>query len=230
MAQSKELSECFDVVVPASGFERDQASVLMLSKAHFAIESLEDISATVVANLDAESAKMVSPGDLLAVAVDSKQGGPARVVLASFHGDTNGLATLPVLAALVKTANGLKLPLVFGLDANSHSTFRAEPRFELGCETVQRRGRSSAFRRAAGHARVVGSSPKSESDLKRTGVTEREKTHLATAAGAKPGKKLGWDEFLTAVDAQVPELAHCFDLPEDNSGPPGRAARRRSGF
>ena len=47
--------------------------------------------------------------------------GATRYLLASFHGDTNGLATLPVLAALHKLA--LTMPehrLVFGLDANTY--------------------------------------------------------------------------------------------------------------
>ena len=44
-----------------------------------------------------------------------------RYLLASFHGDTNGLATLPVLAAVHALAQ--QMPghrLVFGLDANTY--------------------------------------------------------------------------------------------------------------
>ena len=55
-------------------------------------------------------------------AVLRRQGAPDAFVdlLASFHGDTNGLATLPVLAAVHALAQ--QMPghrLVFGLDANT---------------------------------------------------------------------------------------------------------------
>jgi len=43
-------------------------------------------------------------------------------LLASFHGDTNGLATLPVLAAVHSLAQSMKdHMLIFGLDANTHT-------------------------------------------------------------------------------------------------------------
>ena len=45
-----------------------------------------------------DSSVPVAPGDLLLLSVDDVQG--RSYLLASFHGDTNGLATLPVLAAV----------------------------------------------------------------------------------------------------------------------------------
>ena len=66
-----------------------------------------------------DSSVPVAPGDLLLLSVDDVQG--RSYLLASFHGDTNGLATLPVLAAVHALAQ--LLPghrLVFGLDANTY--------------------------------------------------------------------------------------------------------------
>ena len=58
---------------------------------------------------------------MLLLSVDDVQG--RGYLLASFHGDTNGLATLPVLAAVHALAQ--RMPshrLVFGLDANTYET------------------------------------------------------------------------------------------------------------
>jgi hypothetical protein len=62
----------------------------------------------------------ISAGDLLALR--TLQGGSAYLV-ASFHGDTDGLATIPVLAALVEEwqPGEMQSPrLIFGLDANTY--------------------------------------------------------------------------------------------------------------
>ena len=47
-----------------------------------------------------------------------------KYLMASFHGDTNGLATIPVLAA-VRAYASLRHPdckLLFGMDGNTYST------------------------------------------------------------------------------------------------------------
>merc|ERR1719189_2318541 len=63
----------------------------------------------------------VADGDVCAFAVSLNLGGSARkLVLASFHGDTAGLASTPVVNAVRKSAGDRALPLVFGLDANTH--------------------------------------------------------------------------------------------------------------
>ena len=62
----------------------------------------------------------VAEGDLLVVSVEDVLG--RKYLLASFHGDTNGLATLPVLAAVHKLAQAMpQHRLVFGLDANTYA-------------------------------------------------------------------------------------------------------------
>ncbi|KAH8071428.1 hypothetical protein JL721_4406 [Aureococcus anophagefferens] len=110
--------------------------------------------------LDDKSKKMLADGDVFAVTASTKTpGAPPKVLVASFHGDTNGLATIPVLGAREASAD-LGLPLVFGLDANAH-----------------------------------------------------------TADRAKPGKNLGWPEFVAAVE-KTASLAQCHDLGPDGKTPP----------
>ena len=65
----------------------------------------------------------VANGDLLVISATDVFG--RSYLLASFHGDTNGLATLPVLAAVHTLAQ--RMPshrLVFGLDANTYKAQR----------------------------------------------------------------------------------------------------------
>ena len=65
----------------------------------------------------------VAPGDLLLVTATHRDG--TRYLLGSFHGDTDGLATLPTLRAVHGVAAKLKAAgseavVVFGLDANTY--------------------------------------------------------------------------------------------------------------
>ena len=64
----------------------------------------------------------VAKGDILAITTTDKDGTP--YVVASFHGDTNGLATKPVLDAIVKAMSSdpalVAHKLIFGLDANTY--------------------------------------------------------------------------------------------------------------
>lgn len=43
------------------------------------------------------------------------------MLLASFHGDTNGLASTPVVGAVRSLAGAAGQPVLFGLDANTHA-------------------------------------------------------------------------------------------------------------
>merc|ERR1712070_740579 len=60
----------------------------------------------------------VERGDLLVILTRHREGYP--VLLASFHGDTNGLATLPVVRAVARVLQNQPddCRLVFGMDAN----------------------------------------------------------------------------------------------------------------
>lgn len=75
---------------------RDQNSLVLLSRRYFNIATVVEHTQEIMAAFD--SSVPVAPGDLLLLSVDDVQG--RSYLLASFHGDTNGLATLPVLAAV----------------------------------------------------------------------------------------------------------------------------------
>ena len=125
----------------------------------------------------------VAPGDLFATRVVDRiaRDDPAcedggRYVLASFHGDTNGLATVPVVDALDKHALLLDPPrrrrttrrgsprkpprqLVFGMDANTHAAH--VPNEKQGVRTSPRTSRSSGWCRAGASSRTRACTPRS---------------------------------------------------------------------
>eukprot|EP01062_Namystynia_karyoxenos_P039745 TRINITY_DN288_c0_g1_i2.p1 TRINITY_DN288_c0_g1~~TRINITY_DN288_c0_g1_i2.p1 ORF type:complete len:645 (+),score=256.71 TRINITY_DN288_c0_g1_i2:92-1936(+) len=63
----------------------------------------------------------VVPGDLFVIRVRRKGG--QQAMLASFHGDTNGLATIPVTSAVAKAHQQTPSHwLIFGMDGNTYGT------------------------------------------------------------------------------------------------------------
>lgn len=123
-AQSGNLGEKFHVVSPKDlDAVRDQNSVIFLNKKTFPGGKIKEITPLVEDSFENADVP-VSKGDILAITTKSMDGVP--FVIASFHGDTNGLATKPVLDAIVKAmSNDKKLSnhqLVFGLDANTYET------------------------------------------------------------------------------------------------------------
>jgi hypothetical protein len=104
------------VVRPAGADgRRRQMSLVLLRRGAFDLSTARDVTADVLARL---ARPCVEPGDLCAVSVASARGG--RLLLASFHGDSAGRSTAPVLAALDGLARE-RLPghtLLVGLDAN----------------------------------------------------------------------------------------------------------------
>ena len=94
---------------------RRQMSLVLLRRGAFDLSTVRDVTADVLERL---ARPCVEPGDLCAVTVSSARGG--RLLLASFHGDSDGRSTAPVLAALDGLARE-RLPghtLLVGLDAN----------------------------------------------------------------------------------------------------------------
>lgn len=119
-AKKTDLLSLFDVVSPkAMDADRDQNSFILLRKGKF--RDVIEVTADVMVELSTSKQVPVANGDLIAVtAVDVEDG--ARYLLASFHGDTNGLATIPVLRAMHQYASE-KQPghkLLFGMDANTY--------------------------------------------------------------------------------------------------------------
>ena len=101
---------------------RDQNSVIMLNKKTFPSGDITEITDQVEASFPKDVDVPVAQGDINAVTAVDVHGTP--FVIASFHGDTNGLATIPVNEALVTTMRTNPSlsdhKLLFGLDANTY--------------------------------------------------------------------------------------------------------------
>lgn len=115
----KKLSQGFDkefwVAIPEDSKSREQNSVVLLRKTRFA-------QAPKRVQLDLGSGEIpVESGDLLAV--EAKLDSSSTVLVASFHGDTDGLATIPVLNALSQQFQKYQ-QFIFGLDANSYANVK----------------------------------------------------------------------------------------------------------
>lgn len=127
-AKTRTLGEKYWIVAPGElDAVRDQNSVIFLSKATFPAGPSAEITSLVEGSFEQGVDVPIAKGDILAItAIDSNN---TPYVIASFHGDTNGLATKPVLSAIMKTtSNNSALSshkLVFGLDANTYE--KAKP-------------------------------------------------------------------------------------------------------
>jgi len=115
------LGSRFFIFAPAEmDAVRDQNSVIMLNKQTFPNGAIKEITDMVIKSFP-EGEVPVAGGDINALtAVDSLGN---RYVIASFHGDTNGLATIPVNDAMMKTMRNPELAdhkIIFGLDANTY--------------------------------------------------------------------------------------------------------------
>eukprot|EP00934_Nitzschia_sp_Nitz4_P004156 Nitzschia sp. Nitz4//scaffold153_size53422//13539//19613//NITZ4_006760-RA/size53422-processed-gene-0.20-mRNA-1//-1//CDS//3329537259//4146//frame0 len=122
-ARKSKLGEKFHIIAPMDyDAVRDQNSVVALNKNTFPEGVGMEITSQVEKSFPEGEKVPVAKGDILAVTAKTSHGIP--LVVASFHGDTNGLATKPVLTALLKAmASDDKLAahrLVFGLDANTY--------------------------------------------------------------------------------------------------------------
>ncbi len=114
----------FDVYGPEIfDADRDQNSFILLQKGKFT--DVADVTASVMKLLHAASASIPAPvsvGDLIVLSATQKITG-RKYLFASFHGDTNGLATIPVLDAVHSVAKRSYADhkLLFGMDANTYS-------------------------------------------------------------------------------------------------------------
>jgi len=116
--RSHALADKYFVVVPeAFDSERNQNSIVLLSKDIFSEDSVEEVTATIIAT----AGDTVSGGDMVAFTCNDKHGTPFLAV--SYHGDTAGLVTPPVVK-MVSEAQKASHPdatLLFGMDANAYS-------------------------------------------------------------------------------------------------------------
>jgi len=101
---------------------RDQNSAVLLLKETFPHGMKEEITDNIISAFPKDVDVPIAKGDINAWTSTDKDNVPYLIV--SFHGDTNGLATIPVCKAVVKTMQSdPKLAahkLIFGLDANTY--------------------------------------------------------------------------------------------------------------
>ncbi|KAG7368448.1 hypothetical protein IV203_031191 [Nitzschia inconspicua] len=122
-ARASKLGKIFHIIAPINlDAVRDQNSVIFLNKESFPKGAGVEITSLVESAFPEGVKVPVAKGDILAITATNKFG--VQLVVASFHGDTNGLATKPVLDAVVKAmADDSALGghrLVFGMDANTY--------------------------------------------------------------------------------------------------------------
>lgn len=127
-AKRRALGEKFWIVAPNDlDAVRDQNSVIFLSKKTFPDGPRDEITHLVEGSFEAGVDVPIAKGDILAITATDQDDIP--FVIASFHGDTNGLATKPVLSAIMKAMSSdsalVTHKLVFGLDANTYE--KAKP-------------------------------------------------------------------------------------------------------
>ena len=102
--------------------QRDQNSFILLNKKRYNIINIKEITSEIIKEL--ENITTTAPvviGDLLGLTViDSFTN--QKYLLISFHGDTNGLATIPIVTAIHNYALYQKPDhrLLIGLDANTY--------------------------------------------------------------------------------------------------------------
>jgi len=122
-ARLSKLGNTFHIIAPTDlDAVRDQNSVIFLKKELFPNGVGVEITSLVEASFPKDASVPVAKGDILAITTANKFG--LEFVVASFHGDTNGMATKPVVDAVVKAIKSdgtLKNHrLVFGMDANTY--------------------------------------------------------------------------------------------------------------
>jgi len=119
---------------------RDQNSMMLLRKSIFDIKKLKDITGEVMPFLPAESTtpssskkkkSAIATGDLFVLHAETAMG---PFVLATFHGDTQGLSSIGMLTALYKILEERysHCQLVVGMDANCY--FDAKNGARLGVQ------------------------------------------------------------------------------------------------
>ena len=122
LLRSGPLGKHFHVVNGVAESTRDQDSLILLRKATFP-EPGVDVTAAVLAHMSggaADGESRVQPGDLLTILAVDALG--RKYLLASFHGDSNGLVSMPLVDAISNFARK-EYPthcMVLGMDANTH--------------------------------------------------------------------------------------------------------------
>ena len=120
-SKSKILSNKFDIYFPASmDSDRDQNSFILLKRGKY--KDVEEVTSFILNEIDKSIPVPIANGDLNAIkAVNIEDN--MKYIFASFHGDTNGLATIPIVTAVHKySLINPEYKLLFGLDANTYKS------------------------------------------------------------------------------------------------------------
>jgi len=117
IAKLKEELEGYTIFTPKKLSATGQNSLILVKSQLFydeAIDYTNDVSKQI-------ALEKIAPGDLLVMGL-TEQKSKDKYILCSFHGDTNGLSTLPVLNAVHELhMSKTNHKLIFGLDANTYT-------------------------------------------------------------------------------------------------------------
>eukprot|EP00602_Paraphysomonas_sp_CaronLab_P005140 CAMPEP_0185035902 /NCGR_PEP_ID=MMETSP1103-20130426/28024_1 /TAXON_ID=36769 /ORGANISM="Paraphysomonas bandaiensis, Strain Caron Lab Isolate" /LENGTH=494 /DNA_ID=CAMNT_0027573185 /DNA_START=216 /DNA_END=1700 /DNA_ORIENTATION=- len=123
--KDKSLTTMFDVHIPSAlDSKRDQNSIILLAKGKYM--EVADLTREVVDLYNSKHTDANLPvmdGDLFVMEAKQADDG-VMYLLASFHGDTNGLATKSVVTAVREYATYARPhhKLLFGMDANTYAS------------------------------------------------------------------------------------------------------------
>ena len=100
----------------------DQNSFIFVSRLRFNVLTWQDVTDLVLEHL---GGTFLAPGDLFVVTIRDTDGVPW--LLATFHGDSNGLSTQPAMIALREIAQTKFADhvLLAGIDANTRSLVKS---------------------------------------------------------------------------------------------------------
>lgn len=118
---STSLTETHCIVVPEKlDGKRDQNSLLLLRKSAIVADSIREVTSDICSYFRGDA--KLAAGDLIALEADGVVR-PLRYLILSYHGDTNGLLTIPLLEAVALACEDRfkEHHLVFGLDANLYA-------------------------------------------------------------------------------------------------------------
>jgi hypothetical protein len=117
--QDLALSARYALLLPENfDGKRDQNSIILVDRRRFRAASARDVTQQVIEHI---GGKFLEAGDLCVASVEDESGLPWLLV--SFHGDSNGLSTHPVLSGVHRAYQQLFRDHVFlaGVDANTAS-------------------------------------------------------------------------------------------------------------
>ena len=123
--KDKALPNLFDIHIPTQlDSKRDQNSIILTAKGKYV--DIKDITSDVVSfynSKHSDSSLPVAEGDLYVIEARQKSDN-TMYLFASFHGDTNGLATKAVVTSVHDFATFMRPhhKILFGMDANTYAS------------------------------------------------------------------------------------------------------------